>query len=252
MDIILRDHFLIQWNKYFGIAELPIIFYYSEETGGALEMSKPKGRSCLICDLARVRNGESIFFNSETIGCMGGKRFTGYISEMRPTFRYFISCGLEGVERGERYKISPEVVDEFIKSHKHLAAGKKNIIFKRWDNLTESDNPEVVIFFAQGEVLSGLFTLANFDTVDPNYGVVAPFSAGCGSIVYYPSLEKESKNPRCILGMFDPSARPCVPENMLSFAVPYERFVQLAGYMDESFLITPTWEKVKKRINKVR
>ncbi len=36
-------------------------------------------------------------------------------------------------------------------------------IFKRWDMLDESDNPEVVIFFSQADVLSGLFTLANYD-----------------------------------------------------------------------------------------
>jgi hypothetical protein len=55
------------------------------------------------------------------------------------------------------------------------------------------DDPEVVIFFAQPDVLSGLFTLANYDEADPN-GVFAPFAAGCGSIVHYPYLEKDSSS----------------------------------------------------------
>ena len=51
-----------------------------------------------------------------------------------------------------------------------------------------------------------------------------------------------------VLGMFDPSARPCVPVDMLSFAVPMKKFMQMIGYIEESFLITPTWQKVIKKI----
>jgi len=80
-------------------------------------------------------------------------------------------------------------------------APKKFIVFKRWDLIEESENPEVVIFFAPPDVLSGLFTLANFDQSERN-GVIAPFGAGCASIVQYPYLEKDSDRPRCVIGMF--------------------------------------------------
>ena len=61
------------------------------------------------------------------------------------------------------------------------------------------------------------------------------------------------KNPfpnrqRAVIGMFDPSARPCVPANVLTFAVPYSRFEKMVSYMEESFLITGTWDTIKKRI----
>ena len=46
----------------------------------------------------------------------------------------------------------------------------------------------VAIFFAPPNVLSGLFTLANFDEPLPN-GVIAHFGAGCASIVDYPYKE---------------------------------------------------------------
>jgi hypothetical protein len=49
--------------------------------------------------------------------------------------------------------------------------------------------------------------------------------------------------------MFDPSARPCVPENVITFAIPVKRFERMIGYMEETFLITGTWETVRKRIN---
>jgi hypothetical protein len=107
--------------------------------------------------------------------------------------------------------------------------------------------PEVVIFFAKPDVLSGLFMLANFDQVEPN-GVFTPFGAGCGTIVHYPYLEMKSDRPRAVIGMFDPSARPYVPSNVLTIAVPMVKFEKMVGYMEESFLITDTWKSVNKRI----
>lgn len=107
MNTDLKSTFLNLWKKYFGNAELPIVFYYTECDGGAEWAEKQKGRSCLICELAKVRSG-----------------------------------------------------------------------------------------------------------------------------------------------MFDPSARPCVPENVLTFSVPMLRFEKMIGYTEESFLITPTWSTLKKRIVK--
>jgi len=64
----------------------------------------------------------------------------------------------------------------------------------------------------------------------------------------YPYLEQERENPRAMLGMFDVSARPFVPYSTLSFAVPMNRFTTMVENMEVSFLITPSWDKVRKRI----
>jgi len=122
------------------------------------------------------------------------------------------------------------------------------IVFKRWDMLETADSPEVVIFLAQPDVLSGLFTLANFDEAEPN-GIFAPFSAGCGSIVQYPYLEGKSKRSRGVIGMFDVSARPFVPSDVLTFSAPMNKFNRMIDNMEESFLFTGSWKKVQKRIS---
>jgi uncharacterized protein (DUF169 family) len=247
MDMQLKERFLKRWKKYFSGADLPVTFYYSNEAGSAEMVKSPSGHQCFIGVLSRVRKGASLCFNIDSMGCPGGRRYVGFTQEIMPNFEYFLSCGIPGKLEGERYKKTPELVKEVMKRMPEFKAPARFIIFKRWDKLEKQDNPEVVIFFAQPDVVSGLFTLTSFDEADPN-GVFAPFSAGCGSIVQYPYLEKDSSRPRGVLGMFDVSARPFVPKETLTFALPMNKFQRMIENMEESFLITPSWDKVRARI----
>jgi len=247
MDMAMKDTFGLLWRKYFNKAELPISFYYTDE-GGHAEMVKPGSVSrCLIGALSEVRNGRSLGFDADSIGCFGGRRYAGFADKLRPNFEYFLSCGIPGQIEGERYKKSPELVKEVVKLAPAFKAPSRFIVFKRWDLLERTDEPQVVIFFAQPDVLAGLFTLANFDEAEPN-GVFAPFGAGCSSIIQYPYLEGRAARPRAVIGMFDISARPHVPPDVLTFAVPMPKFLRMIKNAEESFLITDSWRKVQERI----
>ncbi|MBI9070793.1 MAG: DUF169 domain-containing protein [Melioribacteraceae bacterium] len=247
MENKLKDMFTNLWQNYFSGAELPIVFYYSDEVSeNDLSDSKRENR-CLIGNLNRVRNGHPFVYNSEVPGCLGGKRYSGFSETLRPNFEHFLSCGIPGKVEGEKYKKTPGLVIEFLKNNPPFKAPKKHLIFKRWDKLTENDDPEVVVFFATPDVLSGLFTLANFDRAD-SYGVITPMGSGCASIINIPLVESKSENPGAVLGMFDVSARPYVPANILTFAIPINRFLQMIKNMDESFLQTNSWNLVKNRI----
>ena len=247
MDTGIRDEFITQWQKYCPGAELPITFEVGDDTRTTENAKTPAGWRCFICDLARVRKGTSLVFDRTSITCSGGLLYMGYETQRSENFRYFLSSGKPGVVEGERYKKSPEIVDAITARHVSQPVEGKTYTFKRWDKLAAEDNPEVVIFFARPEVLSALFTLANFDQSDPE-GVICPFGSGCSSIIHYPRLEQKRDNPRAVLGMFDPSARPCVPVDILTFAVPMKKFEKMITSMDSSFLITKTWEKQKAKI----
>ena len=247
MNIKIKEKFSELWEKYFNDAELPITFYYTDKEGHA-ELAKPDSvPRCVIAAISRVRKGNSFSFDADSIGCFGGRRYLGFAEKIMPNFEYFLSCGIPGKLRGERYKKSPELVKEAMKYAPAFKAPARFIVFKRWDMLEKSDNPEVVIFFAQPDVLSGLFTLANFDEAEPN-AVFAPFGAGCSTIVQYPYLEKDSQRPRGVIGLFDVSARPFVPRDVLTFSVPMTKFAGMIENMEQSFLITDSWQKVQKRI----
>lgn len=247
METRQKEYFLERWKKYFGGAELPIACWYTDDEGSAERAEPPKDHRCFLADLNRIRRGASLRFDLETIGCGGGRRYLGFTESVMPNFEYFLSCGIPGALEGERYKRSPELVKEFEKRSPGFRAPARHIVFKRWDGLGEKDDPAVVIFFAPPDVLSGLFTLANFDEADLN-GVYCPFCAGCGSIVKYPFLEKDAPHPRTVLGMFDVSARPYVPGSTLTFAAPMNKFAAMVANMDESFLTTNSWKAVRRRM----
>jgi hypothetical protein len=248
MDKELKEKFQSLWSKHFDGEQLPICLFYSEDDTYERLLRPIKGRMCMVGQLANVFRGEDLAFVNETVGCPGGRRYLGFDQALMPNFEFFLSCGIPGQFEGERYKKTPELVSEFMKDSPVFSAPARYAVFKRWDRLADADLPEVVIFFSPPDVLSGLFTLAGFDEKGRN-SVIAPFGAGCATIAQYPLLEAKGPEQRAVLGMFDVSARPFVPAQVLSFAVPMAKFVRMIGNMDESFLITESWAKVKGRLN---
>jgi len=246
MDLFLKAKFEKLFAKYFPGAELPLIFYYADEPPADMKVASPaRGWRCFIADLAVVRKGGSLCLDEPALGC--GKRFCGFQVPQRPNFEYFLSYGIPGKLEGERYKRTPEIVKRLMENWPAWQAPGRYLVLKRWDRLVEGDRPEAAVFFARPDVLSGLFTLANYEDAEPN-GVIAPFSSGCGTVIQYPFLENRKEYPRCVLGMFDVSARPCVKADELTFAAPMKKFARMVQNIEESFVITRSWEKVMRRL----
>ena len=195
MDASFKDNFITKWKKYFNDSELPITFYYTNEVVGA-DVAKPGSTTrCVIGALAGIRKGKSLAFDVDAVGCPGGKRYLGFREELMPDFEYFLSCGIPDKMEGERYKKTPQLVNEAMKEWPKFNAPGRFIVFKRWDKLETHDLPDVIIFFAAPDVLSGLFTLSTFDESGQNM-VIAPFGSGCSTIVQSPYLEKDTPRPR--------------------------------------------------------
>ena len=249
MDIELKERFLNLWKKYFDEADLPIVFYYTDQEDRGEIPKTPKGFRCIISDLARVLKGEARCFDVNNLGCKGVKENLGFDLEVDPNFKYILSTGIPGKIPGGRYKKSPDLAKELHKYSPLYKAPAKYVVFKRWDLIDEKDEPQVVIFFAPIKVLLGLFSLANFDEADPQ-AVITPFTSGCGSIIAFPYKELQSESPRAVMGMFDLFPRPLVSPEVLTFAVPWPKFVRMVENMEESFLTTDHWEKVRSRENK--
>ena len=125
----------------------------------------------------------------------------------------------------ERYKRTPEMVLEFIAALDLRPAPKAWLEFVRADVAATFDNN------AAG-------------------GVASPFGSGCSSVVAQAVQENRNGGRRCFLGLFDPSVRPWVEPDVLSFVVPMSRFREMCGMMRASCLFdTHAWSKVRERIN---
>ena len=82
MDMQLKQDFLKKWGKYFAKAELPFACYYTDHVQDADIQPPAKGRSCIICELARVRNGVNLAYGKESIACSGARRYLGYSEKL--------------------------------------------------------------------------------------------------------------------------------------------------------------------------
>jgi uncharacterized protein (DUF169 family) len=242
-----------KYEKFFdrlGLQEHPLGAFFSNDKPGTGLSPKEKGHVCMFALLKRARQkGETVYFDAEHVGCFGGGFYMGFQATAMPNIEYFLSCGIPGKMEGERYIKTPEIARKYFASAQPRKAPAKYCLFKRLDKLASAEEPEVVIFFATPDVLSGLFTLTNY-AAERMDAVRIPFSSGCGAILSHPLKEAEMKNPQAILGLFDVSARPFVEPNVLTLAMPTKLFLSLLDNLDESFLITKSWETVRKRIAK--
>jgi hypothetical protein len=246
MNMSLQKEFVRLWERYFGGAELPLTFFFSPDTAGAHLVDAPDKHICIIAQMAAARRGRPLAFNLDSVGCGGGKRWTGMTEQAMEGIEHFLSCGIPGRLEGERYKKTPELAKAVMDSIPPFRAPHPDIVFKRWDCLEATDEPEVAVFFGTPDVISGVFGLANYDEpgLEP---VCSPWGAGCATLVGYPCIEQQRDHPRCVLGMFDISARPWVQKDTLTLAVPMKKLATLIENMEGSFLGTASWERVSRR-----
>ncbi len=244
--------FAKQWETFrtaLGLKESPLGVLYTHKKPDGIT-PKAGVHLCLIHLLKKARiQGETVYFDKDHFGCPGGAFYMGFLESPFPQIEYFLSCGIPGQMEGERYFKAPELAKAYIEKVKPRPAPAEYCLFKPIEAFGKDERPEVVVFFAPPDILSGLFTLTQY-ALERTDGVVAPFGSGCSAILTHPLKEAEKKEPRAVLGMFDVSARPAVERDVFTFAMPYSVFLKLHENVDGSFLQTASWKKVIERIRK--
>lgn len=250
MDLTIRDDFRKKWEKYFPGSDLPLACYYADNISDTDYPKAPspnkKGYTCIFSQLAPVRSGKSRAFDQGNLGCMGATETFGFGKESTES-EMEQKAGF--IAKTARLKKTEEHARSMFTENPPQPAQGKHLIFKRWDQLSETDEPQVVFFFCTPDALAGLHALANFDVMGM-HGVIAPFGSGCSSLIGFAMQELQSDTPRAVLGFFDPAARECVKSDLLTFSVPWPKFVSMVANMDDCFLNTFLWENTRKRMQK--
>lgn len=231
------QQFIQNYREAFGSkVPLPLLFGYSTEAVA----ETPKIGGCFFKGLQAAREGIPVSLSADVIGCGGGKLYTGF-SDMPERVPGFVSLK-------EKYKQTPQMVVDYIDSLDMKRAEKPYLNFVRIDKAESFDGYEGILFFATPDMLSGLCGWAFFDCGEPD-AVVSRFGSGCSSVVSMTIVENERQGYRCFLGLFDPSVRPWVGRNELSFTIPICRFTQMMETMKDCFLFdSHAWAKIRNRL----
>lgn len=246
MNSVLAEKLKLQ---YFPVA----ILFTDDRPETALQFLEGK-RGCVIAMLTAAAKGRTAVFDRKTVGCVGGVAgmcFGNQYDKMPGGIEYFLSTGRgAGYREGEGYIKTPEAAKKFIDSLPYLDIAQKYVVFKP---LQEADaakeTPELVCLYATPDQLSALTVLAGYHR-DTNDNVVMPFGAGCQSVCLLPYAQKKAAVPKAVVGLTDITARPLVPEGVLSFTVTWEMFEEMEKSSQEEncFLNKAQWQRVADRI----
>jgi uncharacterized protein (DUF169 family) len=223
----------------------------SEHQGKINFQAVSKNISCVLGKLWLARKKKSAaYFDAGRYGCPGGSFYLGFHKPQLDFITCYVSTGIPGTQvHGERYLSSPEVTRRAFTYMDPRPAPRRFCVFKPISQFSTDEQPELVTFFARGEVLAGLCNLATFVTDDWEI-VATPFGAGCSFMVSWPLLYLAQGKARAVLGCGDPSARKFMKPDEMTFTVPYALYEAFLARWQESFLKTDTWNSVKKKIMK--
>ena len=229
--------FITKYREAFGESvPLPVAFGYSDKA--ATEVRKiPR---CMVGAIRKVCDGQPLTLSADNVLCGGGSLYTAF-APMPGRVPGFVS-------EVEHYKQTKEQVVEYIDRLSIRLTEKPYLNFMRLDTLESLDGVEGVLFFATPDVLSGLCSWAFYDN-NSDDAVSVRFASGCCSIVTFAAKENAEGGRRCFIGMLDPSARPLIPKEELTFTIPMCRFMEMTDTMEQSALFKKAYSVVRKRVN---
>lgn len=243
----------------------------------ALQFKKGKW-GCVMFLFANAAKGKTAAFDAETYGCWGGGVGLGFGNAYlqfpggEDCFAHFLSSGnrewekgrevgkaLEGAAgkefaadflEGEAYVKTPDLVHQWLGEIPMREIASRYMLFKPLSEVDgEAERPETVVLLANPDQLSALVILANYGR-EGMENVIVPWAAGCQTIGILPYREGQSGRPRAVVGLTDISARKYVRSllgsELLSFAVPWEMFLEMEGNVEGSFLERHTWKSLRE------
>lgn len=211
--------------------------------------------ACVASMLQAAVKGRTVVFDRKTSGCPGGGTglgfgncYTGFpIDRLLSTGgkAELPNGGSFDMGEGERFFESPEAAARWAEALPYRDVPTEFIVYKPLDQVAEGEAVSLVLMFVNPDQLAALVTLAGFRRGAIN-ATVSPWGAACQSILFA-HAEAESDTPRGVIGFFDISQRKKIARELLSFTMPYRMYFEMESCVDDSFLATSMWQKLRQR-----
>jgi len=210
---------------------------------------------CVGSMLTTAARGKTVVFDRQTSGCPGGGTglgfgncYTGFaIDKLLSTGgKTQLPNGQEmDMGEGERFFASPEIAARWAEALPYREVPSEYIVCKPLEAVAEDEAVSLVLMLVNPDQLSALVTLAGFrrGAIDAS---VASWGAACQSILFA-HAEAERDNPRGVIGFFDISQRGKIARELLSYTMPFALFQEMESSVEQSFLGTEMWEKLRER-----
>jgi uncharacterized protein (DUF169 family) len=238
-----------------ALKHAPVAVLLSNDKPANATQFKQGRMGCVAAMLLTAAKGRVGVFDRKTFGCPGGGVGLGFGNcyEGFPIERLLSTGGkavLAGgqtydMHEGERFHASPEVTKRWVQALPFHEVPTEYIVCKPLDQAAQNEQVSLVLMFVNPDQLSALVTLAGFRT-GAIHTAVSPWGAACQSILYAWS-EAQKDSPCGVIGFFDISQRNKVDREMLSFTVPHRKFLEMEADVDDSFLRTEPWRKLRDR-----
>jgi hypothetical protein len=203
---------------------------------GALTVDDEKW-TCMFSFVTGIKDGDVVCFYEKHTGCRSAGCYLGFKAptEEGPAF----------LTEKERLKKDLQLGKAFYDSIQARPPEAEFLVWQRVQDLDDDMEVETVNLWVTGHSLAALVTLANYDRAT-NDNVVIPFASGCQGIWTIPFKQQLEQLPKAVVGGMDPAMRWCLPPEVVSFAVPAERLVEMAGNVCGSFLEDDGWNDLFK------
>ena len=266
--------------KELGGAFLPIVFLRTDICPtNAISPKEGARRGCVMGFISHViRDRKTAVFTRETCLCAGataglcfGNGYAGAVGGV-DTFAAFFSYGLESAKdpetyqkfcermpensrrkylEGERMHVDRETARRFIDDEITAIPpiSGKYAVFKPLEDLMEGEIPVSVIFTVNPEELAALMHVAG--SLPGGNGLFASSRISACQALGSKVLQESKKDvPNGVLGMMDLAGRGhcrnVIPNEYMTYAVPWEMFLAMEKVASKSFFQTMIWEKFKE------
>ena len=217
----------------------------------AIIFKENSGGGCIAPLIFKASKGSTVAFNKQHTGWACSAFYMGYEDWIFPGIEHYLSQGpLPGSDSEcEKFVEKPELSKAYLETMKRVHVGDSSLVFRSL--LSDYENkPETVIFYANADQISALVFLAHFKNPQSFDTVVTSFASACASVITFPLQFAADNVEKAFWGYHDISARASLPADITTFAMPLSMFEKMGSYINDSFLNTTKWEKIRKRIEK--